>query len=80
MKLMVCSIMDSSVGVYSPPMVFRTKGEAIRSFTDAVKDNNLPFNKHPEDYRLWFLGEWDDNSGLLTPMKPEPILGAAEVG
>lgn len=81
MKLIACAVFDSKVGAYSPPFFVKTKGEAIRSFTDACRDDKVPFAKHPADYRLFFLGEFDDNSGLLSGLsKPEPSLGADELG
>lgn len=78
--LVACAVFDSKVGAYSPPFFVKTKGEAIRSFTDACADDNLPFKKHPGDYRLFLLGEFDDNSGLLTAVgNPVPLIGADEV-
>lgn len=80
MKLLLCAVFDSKVGAYSPPFCVKTKGEAIRSFQDACGDDKLPFMKHPQDYRLWLLGEFDDNSGAVTALYPESLLGADEIG
>ncbi|QCQ84806.1 nonstructural protein [Blackfly microvirus SF02] len=80
MRLIICSVFDSKVGAFSPPFFVKTRGEAIRSFTDACKDSSLPFTKHPADYRLFFLGEFDDVSGVVFGDKPEPLIGADEVG
>lgn len=80
MRLMMCSVFDSKVGAYATPFFCRTKGEAIRSFTDACKDDKLPFKAHPADYRLIFLGEFDDNSGAMLPTEPVPLIGADELG
>lgn len=80
MKLLLCSVFDSAVGVYATPFCVRTRGEAIRSFTDACKDDSLPFKKHPAHYRLFLLGEYDDGTGLVVCNKPEPLIGADELG
>lgn len=81
MKLIACSVFDSKVGAYSPPFFCKTKGEAVRSFMDACKDDKLPFKAHPEDYRLFHLGEFDDSSGVLLAMpNPIPLIGADELG
>lgn len=75
------SIFDLKVGAFSPPFFVRTRGEAVRSFTDACKDDNLMFKRHPADYRLFFVGEFDDQAGRLAPIsQPEPIIGGDEVG
>ncbi|QCQ84887.1 nonstructural protein [Blackfly microvirus SF02] len=74
------AVFDSKVGAFSPPFSVKTKGEAIRSFTDACSDDKLPFRSHPSDYRLFWLGEFDDNSGILSGVPPEPLIGADELG
>lgn len=74
------SVLDKKVGAYSAPFLCKTKGEAIRSFTDAVKDSTLPFQKHPEDYCLHFIGEFDDTTAQCVPNSfPEPLLEAMQV-
>lgn len=81
MNLILCSVFDTKVGAYAPPFCCKTKGEAIRSFSDACKDEKMPFRAHPGDYRLCFLGDFDDNSGRLIAAVngPEPLIGADEV-
>lgn len=80
MKLLMMSVFDSAVGVYAPPFCVRTRGEGIRSFTDACAEDNLPFKKHPQHYRLFLMGEFDDGTGLVVCSKPEPLIGADEIG
>ncbi|QCQ85000.1 nonstructural protein [Blackfly microvirus SF02] len=82
MRLILCAVFDSKVGAYTPPFACKTKGEAIRSFSDACLDEKGTFIKHPSDFRLFYLGEYDDNSGMLHPVlpSPEPLIGADEVG
>lgn len=80
MKLTVCSVYDSKVNAFSPPFCVKSRGEAIRSFTDAVRDTTLNFHRHPADYRLFILGTWDDQDGSFhQPGAPEPILSADEI-
>lgn len=81
MRVLLISVFDSKTGVYSPPMVCKTRGEALRTFEDACKDPNLPFSKHLADYALYVLGGFDDNSGeLLIDGKPVRMIGADELG
>lgn len=76
-----CSVFDSKVGAYAQPFYVATRGEAIRSFTDACKDDKLPFSRHPADYRLFALGEFDDSVGRLVSYdNPVPLIGADEIG
>lgn len=81
MKLQVFSVFDSKVGAFATPFFVPTRGAAVRSFMDACRDETLPFKKHPGDYRLFHLGEFDDNAGLLAALsKPDPVMGADEIG
>lgn len=79
-KLLMFSVFDNKVGAFASPFCVRTRGEAIRSFTDAVKDTSLPFVKHPNDYQLYLIAEYDEIAGTVSNGHvPERILGADEV-
>lgn len=81
MILIACSVFDSKVGAFSPPFFCKTRAEGIRSFSDACSDDKLPFKLHPGDYRLYFLGEFDDASGALVRFEmPVASIGADELG
>lgn len=66
MKMKLCSIYDSKAGAWLNPMSFQSTGQAIRSFGDAVNDGKSEFWKHPEDYTLFVVGEFDQLTGELT--------------
>lgn len=79
MIMQVFSVHDKAVGAYLPPWYARSKGEAIRSFTDACNNKEQNFAKYSLDYTLVWLGEWDDSSGHFIARDPERVLGANEV-
>jgi hypothetical protein len=68
MKLTLCTVKDRAADAYGRPMFVRSIGEAIRSFSDEVnrqaEDNQL-YN-HSDDFDLYELGEFDDNTGLMS--------------
>lgn len=72
MKLVICSIHDSKAECFSQPMFFQAVGQALRSFIDAVSDgdpkNNL--SVHPEDFNLFRIGLFDDQTGELISEPP----------
>lgn len=73
-------VRDNVVNAYMPPFFARSKGEAIRSFTDAVNDPNHQFSKHSADYSLYLLAQFDDVAGTVLGLpEPERIVGATEV-
>jgi len=68
MKLIICTVKDRAADAYGRPMFVPSTGVAIRSFSDEINRNNADnqlFN-HPDDFDLYELGEFDDNSGLFA--------------
>ena len=79
MRLLMCSVVDTKVGAYTGMYLFRTRGEAVRSFSEAVKDQNSPFYKHPGDYVMYIVGTFDDNTGEVVS-DLDRLMGADELG
>lgn len=63
------SIKDRATDAFMAPWTAHTDGHAIRMFQDAVNDTQSQMNKHPEDYDLWFVGIFDDQSGMFIGME-----------
>lgn len=78
MKLLMFCVFDKAVNAYLPPLFFRARGEALRSFTEAVNNRDQNFNKHPNDYLFMYLGEFDDSAGTFVTVDPERIISAHE--
>lgn len=79
MKLRVYSVFDSKAAYYGTPFFSSTDGMAVRSFGDAVNDRMTTLFKHPEDFTLYRIGEFDDQLGRVLPTTPEPIVTAASL-
>lgn len=70
----MCSIYDAKAEAWLTPLFFQAVGQAVRSFGDAINQSNSEFNKHPEDYTLFMLGDWDDQRGVLELVQaPVPV-------
>ena len=65
MKLDAYSILDEKSGTYDRPIFATTHAVAMRAFGDACKDPNHPMAKHPEDYRLYHLGDFNQVTGEM---------------
>lgn len=75
----VYTVYDSKSESYSPPFLARTHGEAIRSFEQAARTEKHQFNEHAEDFTLFHLGNWNDNSALYEMnLNPVPLARAHE--
>lgn len=62
MKLKVFTIYDSKLEAYLQPFYMQTRGQAIRALTDTLADPKHQFSKHPSDFTLFELGEYNDNN------------------
>jgi len=75
MKRIVMAVRDRATDSFGSPFYVVARGQAIRSFSDEVNraapDNGL--YAHPEDYDLYELGEFDDDTGLFATGSPKQI-------
>lgn len=79
MIVMYFSVRDKQINAFMPPFACRTKGEAIRSLTDALSNKDHQFFKHSGDYDLYLLGTWDDETGGFTVIPPERVCGCLDL-
>lgn len=80
MVLKMFSIRDTKAEIFNPPFYKNTHGEAERDFTSVVNDEkSMPF-KYPEDYDLYYLGTYDDQTGKIESQPtPEHVLKAVQL-
>ena len=77
MKLKIFSIYDSKAEAYHQPFYLTTKSLAIRQFTDLANDNSSQISKHPADFTLFYIGEYDDHTASFDLEKTKIALGTA---
>lgn len=75
MKQFIFAVYDSKAEIFNQPMFFKGKGEALRAFSDEANRQESAIFKHPGDYTLMLLGEYDVETGLLTPLPTPQSLG-----
>lgn len=68
MTLKIFAIRDSKGSVYNQPWFSRSHGEAERNFQNLVTDQNSMIHKFPEDFDLYHLGEYDDQTGFIKSL------------
>lgn len=78
MILQIFTVYDSKAESYLPPFYVNARGQAIRSFSDTCNDPEHVFNKHPSDYTLFALGDFNDATGVFTPLDTPLSLGLAQ--
>lgn len=77
MILKVFAIYDSKAEAYLQPFFTSTIGMAIRSFEQAANDPQTQFHRHPADFTLFNIGEYDDETGTLVSLVAKVSLGTA---
>lgn len=68
------SVYDEKAKAYLPPFFLHTVGMAHRAFADAVNDPSHMFAKHPEDFYLFRVGEFNDESGVVESVVPMELI------
>lgn len=63
------SIRDSKGEVFNPPFYKHTHGEAERDFTSLVRDEKSMVSKYPEDFDLYHVGTYDDQTGVFKSLE-----------
>ena len=75
MKIKVFAIYDIKAKAYHNPFFLPKKAMALRDFKQAVNDPQTVFNKHPEDYALFYIGEYDTTNAKMEPLKAIENIG-----
>jgi hypothetical protein len=61
----VVSVKDRAIDAYGRPFIVPSIGAAIRSFTDEVNRKESEMHGHPEDYDLYQIGTYHDDTGII---------------
>lgn len=73
----VVGVRDRQLSAFISQFVAPTLGVAVRSFRDAVNDPQSELFKHPEDFELFHLADFDDESGGFHNVVPAKSLAIA---
>ncbi|QCQ84882.1 nonstructural protein [Blackfly microvirus SF02] len=80
MVLKLFTIRDTKAGNYNAPFAQKSHGEAERTLKELTSDPQSLLHKYPEDYDLYFLGDYDDISGkMVLKDTPQHVIKAAQV-
>lgn len=67
MKLGMYAVLDVKAKAHISPFCLPNDEMALRAFADCTNDADHMFCKHPQDYLLYRVGEFDVESGMVTP-------------
>lgn len=74
----IVAVRDAAMGEYMSPFIVQNVGMAIRSFGDEVGKDDSPLNKHPEDYELFEIGEYDPSTAKIVSYEPKQLARATQ--
>lgn len=78
-NLNIYSIYDTATQSFMQPFYMHNDATATRAFSDNVNSNETNISKHPDHYKLYKVGEWDDQKGKITPLpSPTFVIGAID--
>lgn len=75
--LKIFTVYDSKAETYAQPYFASTTGQALRSFQDAIEQEDHIFNKHAPDFTLFEIGVYDDDTGQIMALEAKVNLGTA---
>ena len=76
MILKVFSVFDSKLQVFNTPFFSRSVADASRSFSDLARDSRTTVGQHSEDFFLYEIGQYSDETGELVACTPNQIAAA----
>lgn len=71
--MQIFSIRDSKSEAYLQPFFSPNVATAMRALESAVADESHQFHQHVEDYALFQLGTFDENTGTIDA-QPHPTV------
>jgi len=73
----IFAVFDSKASAFLQPFFSPTTATGMRAFESACKDENQMFARHPEDFTLFELGDWDPAEGSFEAHESKRSLGTA---
>ena len=79
MKLKIYAVKDVRTEAFLKPFFVQNFAVMERAIMDARNDENNTLSVHPEDYQVYELGEYDDNTGEISPVPPKFLFNVNNV-
>lgn len=77
MKKLIYNIYDSKSKSWFTPVFVLREGQMLRSWMDVANDESSTIGKHPEDYCLFKIGTFDDDTGDIKMLEVKESIGLA---
>lgn len=79
MNMNIYTVWDMKAGVFLAPFTIQSDGLARRAMAGCLMEDEHMFARHPEDFALFHVGEWDDLTAGIEPCTPRAIATLLEI-
>lgn len=77
MKHHAYSIKDAAINVFTVPIFVQYEAIAVRYFNTLANDTTSDVGKYPNQFDLFFVGEFDDDTGVFEQVEATWIASAS---
>lgn len=74
MKSKIFSVFDSKAKTFGLPFFQPNVELAVRGVTKLVNDQAQLIHEFPDDFILYEIGMYDDETGCITPLEPLKLI------
>jgi len=79
-RLFVCAVKDRALDAFMTPFFVSAVGQAERMLKDEARREDSQLGRHPEDFDLYLLGTFFDDTGRMESFDvPQLILRAQDM-
>lgn len=71
-------IKDEKSGAHYDPFTMSNTIDAQRAFMQGMKSEKSIISQYPEDFNLYYIGDFDEMDGSINPQKPILMLTGKE--
>lgn len=77
MIMKLCVVKDMKAGLFLQLTSQRSVADAIRSWETVANDGESMITRFPNDFRLFYIADFNSETGVLTPLEFHQDLGSA---
>ena len=78
MKQKIYAVKDIVAEEFQPPFFLKNDALAIKEFGKACENKETQWYQHPSDYSMYYLGEFDTETGTLTESELKQLANATQ--
>lgn len=73
MKYPIYAIYDVK-STFTAPTIDFSDATAMRNFCHVIKNSSDVMHSHPQDFSLWKVGEFDNETGFVSSVSPHELI------